>query len=42
MKIYTDQGQNVFAQSHNSFWPNQNAYETTLKYLIKRTPLHHK
>ncbi|MFN7259551.1 MAG: hypothetical protein ACK5TU_06605 [Cyclobacteriaceae bacterium] len=42
MKIYTDQGQNVFAQSHNSFWPNENAYETTLKYLIKRTPLHHK
>lgn len=42
MKIYTDQGQNVFAQSHNSFWPNENAYETTLKYLIKRTPLYHK
>jgi hypothetical protein len=42
MKIYTDQGQNVFAQSHNSFWPNENAYETTLKYLIKRTPLHRK
>jgi hypothetical protein len=42
MKIYTDQGQNVFAQSHNSFWPTENAYESTLKYLIKRTPLYHK
>lgn len=42
MKIYTDQGQNVFAQSHESVWPSQDAYTMTLQYLIKRTPLYHK
>ncbi|MFM8913781.1 MAG: hypothetical protein ACKOE6_12830, partial [Flammeovirgaceae bacterium] len=42
MKIFTDQGQSVFAQAHNSFWPDENAYEATLKYLIKRTPLYRK
>lgn len=42
MKIYTDQGNNIFAQSHNSFWPTENAYEITLQYLIKKTPLYRK
>ena len=42
MKIYTDQGQNIFAQSHDSFWQTENAYEITLQYLIKRSPLYRK
>jgi hypothetical protein len=42
MKIYSDEGTNIFAQSHNSFWSTENAYMTTLQYLIKRTPLYRK
>jgi hypothetical protein len=42
MKIYTDLGQNIFGQSHESFWQTENAYEVTLQYLIKRTPLYRK
>lgn len=42
MKIYNDQGQNVYADTHDSFWPDENAYEITLQYLIKRTPLYSK
>ena len=42
MKIYNDQGQNIYADTHDSFWPDENAYEITLQYLIKRTPLYTK
>lgn len=42
LKIYNDQGQNVYADTHDSFWPSENAYEVTLNYLIKRTPLYSK
>ena len=42
MKIYSDDGNNIFAQSHNSFWSSENAYMSTLQYLIKRTPLYRK
>lgn len=42
LKIYTDQGQNVYSDTHDSFWPDENAYEITLNYLIKRTPLYSK
>ncbi|PZX46922.1 hypothetical protein [Algoriphagus chordae] len=42
LKIYNDQGQNVYANTHDSFWPDENAYEITLQYLIKRTPLYSK
>jgi len=42
MKIYDDEGNNIFAKSHQSFWPSENAYMVTLQYLIKRTPLYRK
>ncbi|MFC3880038.1 hypothetical protein ACFOSV_07620 [Algoriphagus namhaensis] len=42
LKIYNDQGQNVYSDTHDSFWPSENAYEVTLNYLIKRTPLYSK
>ena len=42
LKIYNDHGQNVYADTHDSFWPSENAYEITLQYLIKRTPLYSK
>jgi outer membrane lipoprotein SlyB len=42
MKIYNDQGQNIFIKSHESFWPTMDAYTVTLQYLVKRTPLYSK
>jgi hypothetical protein len=42
MKIYCDDGNNIFARSHNSFWATENAYQVTLQYLIKKTPLYRK
>jgi len=42
MKIYDDEGNNIFAKSHHSFFPNEDAYLVTLQYLIKRTPLYRK
>ncbi len=42
LKIYNDQGQSVYSDTHDSFWPSENAYEITLNYLIKRTPLYSK
>lgn len=42
MKMYTDQGQNIYANSHTSFWQTQDAYTLTLQWLIKRSPLYRK
>jgi hypothetical protein len=42
MKIYTDQGQNIFSQSHESVWSTEEAYMVTLQYLLKRSPLYKK
>ncbi len=40
MNIFSINGDNLFTQNHNSFWPYENAYKTTLDYLAKRTPLY--
>lgn len=40
MKIYSDQGQNIYAKSHIAFWQTQDAYPITLQWLIKRSPLY--
>jgi hypothetical protein len=42
IKIYTDLGQNIFSQSHESFWQTEDAYSITLQYLVKRSPLYRK
>jgi len=42
MKIYSDQGQNIYTNNHTSFWQNEDAYTLTLQWLIKRSPLHMK
>ncbi len=42
MKMYSDQGQNVYANSHTSFWMTEDAYTVTLQWLIKRSPLYRK
>ena len=40
MNIYSDKGDNLFSQDHQSFWNTQNAYKITLNYLAKRTPIY--
>jgi len=42
MNIFSVNGDNLFTQNHNSFWPYEDAYKTTLDYLAKRTPLYKK
>lgn len=42
LKMYSDQGQNIFSKSHESFWQTQDAYIITLQWLIKRSPLYRK
>ncbi|MGV3611139.1 MAG: hypothetical protein ACO1N0_09335 [Fluviicola sp.] len=42
MTIYTDKGETIFSQDHQSFWGTDNAYKTTLNYLLKRAPIYQK
>lgn len=42
MNIYTDKGETIFSQDHQSFWSSDDAYKTTLNYLLKRTPIYQK
>ena len=42
MNIYTDKGETIFSQDHQSFWSSDDAYKVTLNYLLKRTPLYQK
>jgi len=42
LKIYSDQGLNIFSKSHTSVWSSEDAYKITLQYLIKRCPLYRK
>jgi len=42
MQIFNDMGQNIYTKSHDSFWQTEDAYEITLRYLIKRSPLYRK
>lgn len=42
MTIYTDKGETIFSQDHQSFWSADDAYKTTLNYLLKRTPIYQK
>jgi len=42
MNIYTDKDTNIFTKDHSSFWSSNDAYKTTLQYLLKRTPLYKK
>lgn len=42
MNIYTDKGETIFSQNHQSFWSTDDAYKVTLNYLLKRTPIYQK
>lgn len=42
MLLYNDKGDVVWSQSKESFWPNEDAYQQTLKFLLKRMPIYSK
>ncbi|MEO6819739.1 MAG: hypothetical protein ABI266_10395 [Ginsengibacter sp.] len=42
LNIFDNNGKQVFSQKHNTFWTGVNAYNSTLKYLLKRTPIYGK
>ena len=42
MNVFTDRGQSIYSNSHESMWSDPDAYKVTLKYLLKRTPLYTK
>lgn len=39
MNMYDHQGQRLFGQNHDSIWPMVDAYQITLKYLLKKMPV---
>jgi TolB-like protein len=42
LSVYNDKGQSVYSQERTSFFTTQEAYKSTLEYLLKRTPLYQK
>ena len=42
MMLYNDQGSPIWSQSKESFWPTEDAYKQTLKFLLKRMPIYQK
>lgn len=42
MTLYNDKGEMVWTQSKESFWPTEDAYQQTLKFLLKRSPVYSK
>ncbi len=42
MNVFNDKGDNIFTKEHSSFWQTQDAYQITLNFLAKRTPLYKK
>lgn len=42
MNVFSDTGDNIFSESHNAFWATTNAYVTTLRFLLKKTPFYAK
>lgn len=42
LNMYNDKGTTVYAQERSSFWNTQDAYKSTLEYLLKRSPLYTK
>ncbi len=40
--LYNDSGEAVRSQTKESVWPNDNAYDMTFRYLIKRMPIYSK
>ena len=42
LKVYVDNGRNISSESRTSLWQGEEAYQATLKFLIKRCPLYSK
>ncbi|KIC94021.1 hypothetical protein [Flavihumibacter solisilvae] len=42
LSIYNDKGSSLYNQNRTSFWNTQDAYKSTLEYLLKRSPLYTK
>lgn len=42
LKVYVDDGRNISSESKTSLWQGEEAYQATLKYLVKRCPLYSK
>lgn len=42
MTLYSDKGEMIWTQSKESFWPTEDAYQQTLKFLLKRSPVYSK
>jgi len=42
LKVYTNDGHNIYSQSRTSFWQTEDAYQATMQYLLKRSPLYSK
>lgn len=42
MSLYNDSGETVWSRSKESFWPNEDSYKQTLKFLLKRMPIYTK
>ena len=40
--LFNDSGEEVYSQTKESVWPNDNAYDMTFRYLIKRMPIYSK
>ena len=40
MTIFDEHGSKIFSREHQSFWPDQNAYKSTLEFLAKKTPIY--
>lgn len=42
LNIYNDKGENIYSKDRKAFWNLQDAYKSTLEYLIKRSPVYQK
>jgi len=42
LNIYTDKGEAIYNKDRRSFWSSQDAYKSTLEYLLKCSPLYKK
>lgn len=42
MTLYNDKGEVVWTRTKQSFWPDENAYKETLKFMLKRMPIYQK
>ena len=42
MVLYNDQGESVWTRTKEAFWPSEEAYKETLKFMLKRLPLYKK